>query len=668
MDSCLGRPGSTVSEQGSRIGSDDPGASAVFISYATTDRAEALKVCKAIERRGTRCWISMRDVPPGANYQEAIVQALRGARAVVLVFSQAANTSDEIKKELSLASRYHVPVIALRLEDVEPSDAFAYELSTRQWLNAFEDWDRSIDTLVGRIGQIRGPGPVVLPTATATSRPTAFSPRRGMAIGGTGLLALAAVAATWWALRPPPAAAHGMMVRLAGFQSLSTDLPAALRETVDAEITAAFSDDGVVGVSTAPAAAPGAGPAYTLGGTIQRDGSTIRVITRMANERSGATLWSDTFNYDGGEASRVPRHIAVDAGNVVRCGLFGASTYHQPLPDPVLRDYMQFCQGHWDPNLQEGRKALVPAQRVVASVPDYSWGWAAVAGAYWKVAMSADDNRIADEARASGRQAADRAVAIDSKNSEALYIKSVLLDQRDWIGREELLKRAVAARRLDCGCEHHQYGWMLANVGRIAEAVEQLHQADDMLALYVYTPLTLARTLVIAGKPDEARPYFDAAIDLAPDAGFAKQLAVYKATDLYDTKLLLDPTLPISADLRAALLQGQRALASRDPGARARAVQALLALAEELQTDAVARLLADLGADREALRIAMRLATTQDYPGPSLLWDRSLRRTLADPGFPAVAAQLGLLDYWTATHTRPDVCNEAAPPPFCRMI
>ena len=237
-------------------------------------------------------------------------------------------------------------------------------------------------------------------------------------------------------------------------------------------------------------------------------------------------MWSDTFNYAGNEVVKVPRHIAVDAGNVVRCGLFGASTYRKPLPDAVLRDYMQFCQGHWDPNLPEGRKALIPAQRVVAAVPDFSWGWAAVAGAYWKVALSADNSRLADEARASGREAADRAVAIDSRNSEALYIKSMLVDRHDWIGREDLLKRAVAARRLDCGCEHHQYGWMLANVGRTAEAVEQLRQANDMLALYVYTPLTLADALVVAGKPDEAKPYFDAAIELAPDADFAKQHCV----------------------------------------------------------------------------------------------------------------------------------------------
>jgi tetratricopeptide (TPR) repeat protein len=249
-----------------------------------------------------------------------------------------------------------------------------------------------------------------------------------------------------------------------------------------------------------------------------------------------------------------------------------------------------------------------------------------------------------------------------------LYIKSMLIDRHDWIGRESLLKGAVAAQRLDCGCEHHQYGWMLANVGRIADAVDQLREADDMLALYVYTPLTLADALVAAGKPEEAKRYFDAAIDLAPDSGFAAQIAVSEATATGDIKSLLDPKLPLSKELRTALVKGYRAVASGDAGAKAQAVQALLALSEVQQNDAVARLLADLGADHEAFEVAARLATTAEYPGPSLFWYRNMHAILRDPGFPAVAAQLGLMKYWKTIHVRPDVCNEEAPPPFCRMI
>jgi DNA-binding winged helix-turn-helix (wHTH) protein len=249
-------------------------------------------------------------------------------------------------------------------------------------------------------------------TTTAT-RPGAASPRRGVAIAAGVLLLLVAAGATWWAQRPSQAAGHGMTVRLSGFDLLSTDLPATLPETVNAEITAAFSIDGVVGVSSASAPTPGTAPAFTLGGTIQREGQTIRVITQMINERSGVTLWSKTSNYDGNEVSRVPRHIAVDVGNVVRCGLFGASTYHKPLPDGVLRDYMQFCEGHWDPNVQDGRKALVPAQRVVAAVPDFSWGGRRSPEAIgkWRSARTAagSQRRLV---RAAGRQPIGRSRSI----------------------------------------------------------------------------------------------------------------------------------------------------------------------------------------------------------------------------------------------------------------
>jgi hypothetical protein len=188
-----------------------------------------------------------------------------------------------------------------------------------------------------------------------------------------------------------------------------------------------------------------------------------------------------------------------------------------------------------------------------------------------------------------------------------------------------------------------------------------------MLALYVYTPLTLAQALVIVGKPDEAKTYFDAAIDLAPDSGYARRIMLSKATETGDAKALDDPDLPMSAELRTALQKAYRAVASEDAGAKAEAVQTLLALPKDRARAPVARLLANLGAVHEAFQVAARVAA-KEYHGPSLFWYGDMRGTLSDPGFPAAATQLGLMNYWKATHTKPDVCNEKAPPPFCRMI
>jgi hypothetical protein len=45
-----------------------------------------------------------------------------------------------------------------------------------------------------------------------------------------------------------------------------------------------------------------------------------------------------------------------------------------------------------------------------------------------------------------------------------------------------------------------------------------------------------------------------------------------------------------------------------------------------------------------------------------------MRAVLNDPGFPALVQQLGLINYWRKSHTKPDVCAKAGAPPFCRMI
>jgi hypothetical protein len=128
----------------------------VLISFASKDRKIAMTICTALEHRGFNCWISSRNVPPGQNYQEAITRAIRAAKVMVLVFTANANNSEEIKKELALASRAKLIVIPLRVEDIAPNDAFNYEFATRQWIDMFEDWESSIDLLIEQIKPIAG--------------------------------------------------------------------------------------------------------------------------------------------------------------------------------------------------------------------------------------------------------------------------------------------------------------------------------------------------------------------------------------------------------------------------------------------------------------------------------------------------------------------------------
>jgi hypothetical protein len=123
----------------------------IFISHSSHDRKVAETLVQALEARGLPCWISSRDVPGGANYQASIVHAIRNAKVMLLVFTESANNSDEIKKEIALASRNNLVVIPVRIEDVVPNDALEFELSTRQWIDFFGDWERAVEALCKRI-------------------------------------------------------------------------------------------------------------------------------------------------------------------------------------------------------------------------------------------------------------------------------------------------------------------------------------------------------------------------------------------------------------------------------------------------------------------------------------------------------------------------------------
>ncbi len=108
----------------------------VFISYATADQTVALMVCSTLEKHGIRCWMAPRDVQPGDEWGGAIVDAIKASRAMVLVFSGHANESHHIPRELERAIGREIPIVPVRIENVEPRGSLEYSLSSVHWLDA----------------------------------------------------------------------------------------------------------------------------------------------------------------------------------------------------------------------------------------------------------------------------------------------------------------------------------------------------------------------------------------------------------------------------------------------------------------------------------------------------------------------------------------------------
>lgn len=108
----------------------------VFISHSSLDKATADQVCTFLEDRGIACWIAPRNMPPGAKFGEAIVDALENASALLLLFSESVNTSEHVMNEVERAVHQKLPIFPLKLDHAEPSRELAYFISRRHWLDA----------------------------------------------------------------------------------------------------------------------------------------------------------------------------------------------------------------------------------------------------------------------------------------------------------------------------------------------------------------------------------------------------------------------------------------------------------------------------------------------------------------------------------------------------
>jgi hypothetical protein len=108
----------------------------VFISYSNKDKPTADAICASLEVNGIRCWIAPRDIIPGTDWGESIIDAIHDSSVMILVFSSNSNTSVQIKREIERAVNAGIPVIPFRIEDVLPSKSLEYFISTQHWLDA----------------------------------------------------------------------------------------------------------------------------------------------------------------------------------------------------------------------------------------------------------------------------------------------------------------------------------------------------------------------------------------------------------------------------------------------------------------------------------------------------------------------------------------------------
>ncbi len=107
----------------------------VFLSHSSEDVQVSTLLQNAIEGGGMRCWFAPRDVVPGQEYGEAIIDALKRSKVFVLVFSAQSEKSPHIRSEIERAASLDIPLIVFRVDATQPSDRTGFFLARHHWLD-----------------------------------------------------------------------------------------------------------------------------------------------------------------------------------------------------------------------------------------------------------------------------------------------------------------------------------------------------------------------------------------------------------------------------------------------------------------------------------------------------------------------------------------------------
>ena len=637
----------------------------LFLSYSRDDMSRVEPLAAALEHEGHEVWWD-RHISGGQGFADAIEQALESACVVVVCWTSQSVRSDWVRDEAA-AGRDTGRLVPVTLDGCQPPLGFrqyqTIDLSRwngRAGSNALEQLKNAIATKAG------DPDQRMSPPRRVVTRPGLQLISRNRAAAVAIVVALASGGAFVYSRVLPGSGRIQPKVAVGQFAVVSAGLPRELTAMVGQEIVAAFGAENAVTVVAPDRGSDGSAP-FVMDGSINRLGSAARFTVNLKSQRSGVVLWSSSYEHEAADAVAA-RQAAVGASQVVRCGLWGASSYGRRMSDQALSLYLKWCNEHWSGSTSPTAE-LDAARRVTVAVPDFSFGWSALALAAVPLtaARSAEAKRLREEARAAAR----KSMQLDSQNPEGYMALAGLLPLDRFGEREELLKKALSVRPTECGCERQAYGDFLASVGRMEEAAEQYGRARDMRPLAPFSNLRFAQALYVVGRNDEADKVLRSTLELWPDATSLRLLKIKSAlwTRRYDEAVgeLEAPDLPLTSTQRRTLASAFIALKSSDQALRAKVLVDLQGFADDPRYNdkVVVGTLAALGARTDALHAAANLMRTRGLFDAEVLFEPNLAAARGDPRYAELVGKLGLVGYWRSASNPPDICRDIAKPRFC---
>jgi TolB-like protein len=671
----------------------------IFLSYSREDQAVARHFAEAFEQEGFSVWWD-QTLRSGEAYDEVTENALRTARAVVVLWSKASTTSRWVRAEATIADRQKTLLPAM-IEDCNRPVMFELTQTADLvgWKQQREDprWRAFIGDIRRHLTGIDAPRVAQVAGRAAEPASRKLSGKH-VAIAAIVFGALVAVTGnfrdSWKREKTPaqdaPAVGAGAAT---GLQSASVAVLPFANLTGDAE-KEYFSDGMAEELINALAKVPGLkvasrtstfaykgrntdirqiardlGVSTILEGSVRSAGDRVRVTAQLINAESGYHLWSETYDRDFKDLFTLQDDLARQIVTSFR-GATGTALPDYESQGPPTKDvdaYSKYLQGVALVNSNNDRSLLRAIELMgdaIARDPGFARAYLAMAVARFLVGRP----------NAEVERDAARAAELDPslKPTASLLAAGVQSKQGNWVRAEELIREVDNSTR---SLEFPGFGsalttwWPMGKLARVLEA----HQEGQRRA-----PASAAASLLVAqshsarGENELARKHADAALALGvdPTGRRIRQLnadLALRAGD-YDAAArgMIESLPPSARELGADDVVLRIYAAMQDPARAPQAVADLERLLPKLGPEGwtmkvwAMNWFTRLGRNDLAFKTGDELRLQFGEQSPvnawSWLWFPELHALRRDPGFADFVARLGMVPYWKK-YGPPDTCE-----------